>query len=115
MTLIKTTNGPLCPMAYGPNMAQQHATMDHVSNVVFHTMQPMVDQDTGEAAPDVEKVANAARYGYSPEWLGMRLYRAETSLAQMIGNSMPVIEAWFFQCQVCGFVLPATARAVDRA
>ncbi len=115
MTLIKTTNGPLCPMEVGPFRAPQHATMDRVSDVVFHVMKPMVDEETGEAALAIEAVAAAARYGYDPNYVGMRLYRAEVSLAQMVAGGPPMVEAWYFQCQVCGFVLPATARAVERA
>lgn len=115
MTLIKTSSGPLCPMSYGPNMAQQHATMTHVSNCVFHAMKPMVNEESGEAPPDVETVSLAAQYGYDPSHAGMRLYRAEASLAQVVMGGMPVIEAWYFQCEVCGFVLPAAVREVDRA
>lgn len=84
-------------------------TMDRVSDVVFDAMKPMVNED-GEAAPDVQKVADAAKYGYDVNHSGMRLYRAETQLAQMVPGQrgLHTVCAWYFQCQVCGFVLPAT-------
>ncbi len=107
MTLVRTTGGPLCPLAAGPFMAMQHATMTQVSNVLHHVTQPMRN-DGGEASPEVEKTVAHAQYGYDPNETGMRLYRAEAILAE--GRYLPVlsVHAWYFQCHICGFVLPAT-------
>lgn len=101
----------MCPLSYGPAKHAQHATMDHVSDVVFSAMKPMVDGETGEAAPEVERVAAAARYGYDINQTGMRLYvdQAVVAEARWIRTG-PYVEARYFRCDTCGFVLPASAQ-----
>jgi hypothetical protein len=110
VSLVKTTGGPLCPLSIGTYKHPQHATLDRVSDVIFEAMKPMVDEETGEASQEVERVAAAARYGYDINEHGMRLYVDEAQIAE--GRFLPVlrVEAWYFQCPVCGFVLPALAE-----
>jgi hypothetical protein len=106
---IETDNGPLCPNTHVlPNQNALHSLATKIEDRVYQAADRLSD---GEIVPEHEKlVAAAANYDDSY----MRLYRMETSIRPggrgwqyVKSHPRAYVVAWYFQCPVCGFVMPA--------
>ena len=95
MIYVDTSLQPLCPQSFAP-MHPLHQQSIDAQNKLYDAMAFLRDDDS-EVAPQYEGIASALNDE------NMRLY---VSNAYAIGHRAR-IEAWFFRCLVCGFVLPA--------
>lgn len=118
-------SGPLCPYSMSgppghPNIAQ-HRRATEIANVVYEEFADRRDADSELSAEDqklhderlmhayVEELGIHVANPHEIDW--MRLYRESASPMSGPGFGGPQIgyfvEAWWFQCLCCGFVLPA--------
>lgn len=101
--------GPMCPQSHNlPIENPLHALAVQIGNKVYEA----ADKDSdNEIVPEHDKLVNAA-IDYDSSY--MRLYRA-SSMVRPGGRGwqytkahpLAYIVAWYFQCEICGFVLPA--------
>lgn len=101
--IVIQSGGPsvLCPQAYGPTPSPLHRAdveaKDRLYNAIPHN-------EDGDFEPQFEEVYTKAIGGRDRS--SMDLFR---EVVQSVGPAAgTVVEAWFFQCPVCGFVLPAS-------
>lgn len=100
--LLDRDGGPLCPGSYPPRN-EAHALHVRVSDTV-HKATPR-DINGEPATPELAAVSHAVNYG--PDLSErMRLYR--DTVAALDWQGTVTVEALFFRCTLCGFVLPAT-------
>jgi hypothetical protein len=99
---ISDNDKPLCPnIGYPSNAAHQL----HVRTL--DAFYEATDKDAdGELPEAVGKAYHAAAYGAVSD--RMDLYVAQTSF--MRGGRSTIVEAWWFKCPICGFILPAAAK-----
>jgi hypothetical protein len=94
-------SGPLCPR--DPE-APEHQAQVAVLNRFYEAAPKDAD---GEFMPPA--VGDAYRAAAYPDRHGMRLYRTTAYPDQTErGRGVAAVVAWFLQCPVCHFVLPAT-------
>ncbi|SBW17858.1 hypothetical protein FDG2_0402 [Candidatus Protofrankia californiensis] len=100
---VKTMGGSglLCPKALPP-AHPVHAV--HTQTVIAVSKAAERDSD-GELTPTGKAVHKAATNGFNSD--RMRLYMASTS-AIVSGQAIMVSTCWW-QCHLCGLILPATA------
>lgn len=96
--------GPLCPME-GTHPA--HRAVVAVQDA-YHSAMP-TDED-GEYSPEHDALLATARKHRGLR-SGMDLYQVSTSTATI---PTTVVQAWYFKCPVCLFVLPATSAGPVR-
>lgn len=126
MTYInQSDNGPLCPYvarsAGGEGYHEVHRKAVTIANEIYYTLREHRD-DEGEWEDGYEeiyeqRVMNAYRDQLSPinvrqhyDFDRMSLYAHQVPARPGPGigiGSGDTIEAWYFQCNGCGFVLPA--------
>lgn len=91
--------GPLCPYGGAPAINDAHRLRTQILDAAYDAADK--DENSEFVDPAVETVYSAMAWG--PERMG--LYRASTLAAN--GGQAVGVEALWFQCPVCGFVLPA--------
>lgn len=105
---IETQDGPLCPYNGAPAINDAHRLRNQILDTAYDAAEKSEDSEFVD--PSVDKVYNAMAYG-SRAGDRMNLYRV-SALAPNGGRAVAV-EALWFQCPVCGFVLPAQ-QVTDR-
>jgi hypothetical protein len=102
MSLVRSHNGPLCPMSFQvPNAL--HQLYVGLQNAQYEALAPLRDDD-GELPEDLDRALAKVSDDYSD---AMRLYTvSDAGLA--IGGGYVSAAGAFWQCLICGFVLPAT-------
>lgn len=98
-------NGPLCPREMSAINDPAHQATRRVLDAFY--MKAEVNDEGEFADPKVEEAYRAASYPNGRT--GMYLYREGPYIT---ANPPSDVQAWYFQCPVCGFVLPATARDI---
>lgn len=94
--------GPLCPASMPP-VSAAHALLRQIQNVAYQATE--YDGDGEPVSPEAGAVVDAVHYGNETD-SRMRLYRdAVSALGGRRG--MVAVEALYFRCPLCGFVLPA--------
>lgn len=101
--IVSTTNGPLCPHSSSPQ-APEHVRHVEVVNAMYDAADK--DEDGEWLSPEAE-----AMYAVVSVRDHMRLYCDIWSgpggwMSQ--GGPSVTVESWWWRCQVCGFVLPAS-------
>jgi hypothetical protein len=102
MSIVKTLdrNGPLCPQSIGTGVvSSEHVTATRFANRLFAVLKEQFP-DVGEAP---HPVADAIYVKVVYEDSGMRLYH-ET--ATTVSHPISYMETYWWQCPLCGFVLP---------
>jgi hypothetical protein len=104
MSLVRSSNGPLCPMSFQvPNTL--HQLYVGLQNAQYEALEPFRDED-GELPEDLDRALAKVNERYSDN---MRLYTvSDAGLA--VGGGYVSASGAFWQCLICGFVLPATER-----
>jgi hypothetical protein len=97
MSLVDHLNGPLCPQSYSP-MAAAHALAIEFQNAAYRAAPK---DDDGEMPPQAEAMYAALSSDR------MCLY-VENSGTHVYGGQAVSVQAWYWRCLICGFVLPAT-------
>lgn len=113
MSLVQhVVDKPLCPRSFGPgSVATEHEVHVRMANA-FYNAAPKNEDDGEFVSPDVDKAYSAAVYGPTTG-TDMDLY-VESSGGRYGGEHV-VVEAFYFKCHVCGFILPANRREVRHA
>lgn len=94
--------GPMCPNGMEP-IHPAHALRVRITDAFYNAAEKDAD---GEMPPELEAAYTAATYGPGTGDR-MRLYMESAAPAN---GPRRVVEAWWFQCVLCGLVLPAVAR-----
>ena len=109
MALVRSlgpTEGFMCPRSWGPDVDPLHAVANRVKDA-FYKASTINDEDGEFAVPEVGIAYQAADQGLSDY---MNLYvDAHTVTADGVRL---LVRTAMWQCQTCGFVLPAAG--VDR-
>lgn len=98
------TSGPLCPRSLGMPVDPAHALVVTHQNLVYDAIPKAEDGDP--TTPELEAVSMASSYGFGAS-NRMRLYR-QCEQVLMRGHRVVTVESWWYQCHVCGLILPAT-------
>ncbi|WP_431728606.1 hypothetical protein [Verrucosispora sp. TAA-831] len=96
---LSETDKPLCPNT-GPVANEAHQTYTRTLNAFYDAADKNDDSEMPEA---VEKAYQGAAYGRMTD--RMDLFRYGVGFAQ--GSQYVRVESWWWQCRICGFVLPA--------
>jgi hypothetical protein len=93
---------PLCPNVGWPGNSA-HELHNRTLDAFYNAVEKDVE---GEMPEPVAKAYNAAAYGQVSD--RMNLYRE--AVVVNYGGSSLTVQAWWFKCPICGFVLPASER-----
>lgn len=118
-------NGPLCPYVGaghpGEPHAERHRAAVTIENDVYEAFDGLRDADGELSAEDearytqeiLERLERELGFTGSSYWdfARMRLYSATATPMSRVAQR-GYVEAWWFQCQGCGFVLPASWRGL---
>lgn len=101
---------PLCPVYMSDRGNELHRLAVRITDAFYDAAEK--DADSEFVSPDVAK---AYRAGDAASTERMPLYRAQVGYPEYEG-AVPryYAEAMYFQCRVCGFVLPAVGRPTSR-
>lgn len=98
---IPTGDLPLCPMSAGPVASPAHQIVNRTLDGFYEAADRNAD---GEMPEPLDRAYHAAAHERMSD--RMRLYVASANHITPAG--FKTIEAYYFQCGVCGFVLPST-------
>lgn len=115
-------DGPLCPYVIHPRIpdephGEMHRRIVAIQDEVYDLYSDRRDENGEFRSPDDEAQYEAEIMGRLNERLGlqgqrsndfdyMRLFSATASPMSLLAGRT-YVKAWWFQCQGCGFVLPA--------
>lgn len=105
MSLLRGSEGIICPQSCGPNANPLHELHVRVQNAAHHAAEPDQDEDGEYRTPIVDKVYSAVAYEMGG-W-GTRMKPYAESVSGMLNGSYTTIQAAWFQCPICGLILPA--------
>jgi hypothetical protein len=97
---ISDDERPLCPNIGWPGNPA-HELRTRVLNAFYNAAEKDAE---GEMTGTAEAAYSEAAYGSGTDER-MHLYRE--GVAALYGGSYVTVEAWWFKCPICGFVLPA--------
>jgi hypothetical protein len=106
MSYVETlgSDRPLCPNDISFPLNQFHAERNRLLDEFYNAAEK--DAEGEFTSPEVNEAYGTAAYGKDRRGKGMLLYR--TSVTPMHQAALfGTVEAWWFRCQICGFVLPA--------
>lgn len=96
-------NGPLCPNESRVARHPAHAVADLFADRLNVSLERHIGKDgEGQLVPAAEDIYDDVVYADH----GMRLFLAE---AQPVQDVRTTVQAYYWQCPICGFVLPAQA------
>lgn len=98
---------PLCPNGAGRPTNPAHELRVRLIDAAYRASETNADLEFTD--PAVERVYMAAAYGEDVDDR-MHLYVTEITADYHGPMGTPVV-AWFFRCQICGLILPATASS----
>jgi hypothetical protein len=95
---------PLCPNDISFPLNQFHYERTRLLDAFYNAAEK--DDDSEFVSPEVDKAYYETAYGKDRSGTGMRLFHEAVT---PMGAQFPFIrvEAWYFRCPICGFVLPA--------
>lgn len=96
--------GPMCPQSMPPVVHPSHHLAGTFADAAYEATPR--GEDGEPLTGDLAAVNQAVSYGPTTE-NRMRLYRAAVAAQSSSGRDVGV-EALYFRCQICGFVLPAS-------
>lgn len=102
--LSPTDDGPLCPNAGGTPANEAHMLRVRVVDAFYNAAEKDAD---GEMAPPLDAAYSAAAYGRDT---GIRMDLYHEAVQGVVYGQIVTVETWWFQCHVCGLILPATRR-----
>lgn len=100
-------DGPMCPRSFPPVVDRAHELAERFRNVVYEATPRDVDNEPLTA--DLAAVNDAVSYGRMTN-NRMHLFR-DAVVAKTRDGHGAVVEALYFRCRICGFVLPAGRAA----
>jgi hypothetical protein len=98
---LSETDKPLCPNVTSPRSNKEHEIHVRTTDAFYDAAErdaddEFVNENTGKAyyAAAYDKISNK-----------MNLYFARVHF--YVGNKQKIVETYWFQCHICGLILPA--------
>jgi hypothetical protein len=104
---INPQERPLCPNNGSPQHPAHKLHNELIDIVSANTEH---DEDFEVVQPESDKINAAVAYGR----FDGRMYLYKDSVSYIQGRTFMLVEAWYFRCNLCGLILPATATKDQR-
>lgn len=103
---LSETDRLLCPRSMGPWHDAAHAVAVRFQDAVYDGLKPFRDED-GEL-PEGNEAGRAADDAVHGDLVTDRMWLMKDSTAFAYAGRYTTVETYWWECRLCGFVLPCT-------